>query len=284
MPKPSDYQRPDVTVAQAAAAYKADKIIFDSNPIRADIINLKKEYQELVNSGQDVAVAKQIYEDQIIDLRNSYIEGMKAGAPDPKAEEKQNGIMNAAWNMDFMGVIQGFFFSLPLVGDFLAAGKEYLGAMMTGGPGVDFTTAMKRIELKRALGGAASYAGVKNGNNLIGLAIESYENKDFVPTERPTDHLLELHKPAAQPKTLVPTQLTPQAEPAQSSRTQESIPLVQPPTSEPARPASEPVTTGAIHRKGSFPVAEASHENKQPTTLKLAVNNAQTFTSGMKMG
>lgn len=172
-PQLIEYKDP-ATFSAADKAYK-------NNPLLEKVREIKAEVAEQ-SKGATPEQAQELYQARMDELKESFLNGAKNGAPDPDAEQKQQGIMQSLINGDWMGVIKQLLLSIPFVGDTLAAAGKW-GMAKLNGEDLSFSQAKERIALERALDGAAGNLGLgkKNSDHFISQGTTTYENPDSLP-------------------------------------------------------------------------------------------------------
>lgn len=161
--------------------FMAAKAAYQSNPIAPVIQALKKEQAELTAAGSAQS-AQKIYAARLEEEKTRFLSGADRGAPDPNAEQNQEGIIQSFLSGDFLGAIKKMVLAIPFVGDAIAAGMKWLKVKMSGGD-MDLATARQRITLEKSLDGAGANLGL-SGDALIAFrqqGIHAAEHPDQLP-------------------------------------------------------------------------------------------------------
>ena len=182
-PKLDDFNDP--------AAFNAAETKYKRNPLREPIKEFHDKWEaqrQAVDPKAEDAQKKydkidELYEFRVNSLRQKYLDGIKKGAPNEEATQKQQGAFDALMNGDWMGAIKLFLLSIPFVGDFLAAGGKWLKSQFSDDK-LTFVQSQERIILERSLGGAAANLGIDAAHFRYD-GIMNYENPQFEPQKRP---------------------------------------------------------------------------------------------------
>jgi hypothetical protein len=168
------------------AGYQAAMASYNNNPLSGIVNSAFTEMTNLKVKGLDNGKitpgsdADNFLRGKLNEKRQQFSAGIDSGKADDGAG--QQSAISQALGGDFMGAIKTFLMSLPIVGDFMAAGGKWLKSQFSKNP-ISFSQAREDVHLERSLTGGFGNMGfdAPTIQRLSAETLATYHNNGEIP-------------------------------------------------------------------------------------------------------